>query len=221
MRRPVLISLALVGAAGGCRGMTSDQPPVWVMREMFRQERYNPQSESSFFNDHRTMRTPPEGTVARETYLGDPEVATGRTADNSAYVARVPSEVSEWFAQHLETWRPEGSPAPDGATAMLERGRDRYNIYCVPCHGGSGDGQGVVFRRAAVTGYNFPEPPTFHQDRLRHAPDGQLFATITNGIRNMPSYAAQIPSVYDRWAIVAYVRALQLSQINTRREGAQ
>ena len=90
---------------------------------------------------------------------------------------------------------------------MLNRGQDRYNIYCRPCHDGTGSGKGTVIERA-----NFqPAPPTFHQDRIRQMPDGQLFATITHGARVMPPYAARIP-VVDRWAIVSYVRALQLSQ---------
>jgi cytochrome c5 len=94
-----------------------------------------------------------------------------------------------------------------GAPAMLERGSDRYDIYCRPCHDGTGAGRGTVVTRAGWQ----PPPPTFHQDRIRQMPDGQLFATITHGIRTMPSYGATIP-VNDRWAIVSYVRALQLSR---------
>src|SRR5690606_3150234 len=110
------------------------------------------------------------------------EYTTGRTADGAGYVATIPAGAARQFAS---------------ADAMLERGRERYNIYCTPCHGATGDGNGIVPRRASVTGYQFPAPPTFHanpddNDRLRHIPDGQLYATITNGIRNMPSYAAQI-----------------------------
>ena len=90
---------------------------------------------------------------------------------------------------------------------MIERGQDRYSIYCRPCHDDTGSGQGAVVTRAAWQ----PPPPSFHQERLRQMPDGQLFATISHGVRNMPSYGASIP-VNDRWAIVSYVRALQLSQ---------
>jgi cytochrome c5 len=90
---------------------------------------------------------------------------------------------------------------------MIERGLERYDIYCRPCHDGTGAGQGAVITRSGWQ----PPPPSFHQDRVRQMPDGQLFATITHGVRTMPSYGAYIP-VNDRWAIVSYVRALQLSQ---------
>jgi cytochrome c5 len=93
------------------------------------------------------------------------------------------------------------------APAMLERGQERFDIYCRPCHVGTGGGLGTVITRSNW----LPPPPSFHQDRIRQMPDGQLFATITHGVRNMPSYGAYIP-VNDRWAIVDYVRALQLSQ---------
>ena len=88
---------------------------------------------------------------------------------------------------------------------VLERGRDRFNIYCVPCHGPTGEGDGIVVQR----GFNVP--PSYHTDRLRQAPVGHFFNVITNGFGAMPSYAGQIP-VDDRWAIIAYIRALQLSQ---------
>src|SRR5690606_10182604 len=97
-----------------------------------------------------------------------------------------------------------------GMESLLARGEDRYGIYCVPCHGGLGDGNGLV---PEVSGAAAIRPPTFHDDRMRQMPDGQLYATIANGIRNMPAYAAQIP-VADRWAIVGYVRALQLTAPN-------
>jgi mono/diheme cytochrome c family protein len=88
---------------------------------------------------------------------------------------------------------------------VLNRGRDRFEIYCVPCHGYTGDGDGLVVQRG------FNPPPSYNSDRLRQAPVGHLFAVVTNGFGAMPSYTAQIP-VQDRWAIVAYIRALQLSQ---------
>ena len=92
--------------------------------------------------------------------------------------------------------------------------RSRFGIYCAPCHGGAGDGRGQVWLRSQGGGvansYQYIQPTNLHDERLKHVPDGQLFATISNGIRNMPAYSAQIP-VNDRWAIVAYVRALQVS----------
>jgi mono/diheme cytochrome c family protein len=94
---------------------------------------------------------------------------------------------------------------------MVTRGRARFGIYCTPCHDGTGAGNGLVKKRAIASGATAFVPQTFHQDRLRHMPDGQLFATISNGKNNMPPYAMQIP-VNDRWAIVSYVRALQVAQ---------
>jgi mono/diheme cytochrome c family protein len=88
---------------------------------------------------------------------------------------------------------------------VLERGRERYNIYCTPCHGYTGEGRGMIVQRG------FPQPPSYHTDRLRQAPVGHLYDVISNGYGAMYSYAARI-SPEDRWAIVAYIRALQLSQ---------
>lgn len=186
----LILSLELLAIAG-CRGQTSSEPPILVLRDMFSQDRYNPQAESQLFLDGRTMRTPVAGTVAREREI-DPEIGHGRLPDDSGYVAYVPQLIEQRFG---------------GAAAMLERGLERYDIYCRPCHDGTGAGRGAVILRAGWQ----PPPPSFHQDRVRQMPDGQLFATITHGIRTMPSYGASIP-VNDRWAIVSYVRALQLSQ---------
>lgn len=176
---------------GACRGQTSVEPPIVPLRNMYSQDRYDPQSESSFFADRRTMRPAVADTVPRERQL-DPELSQGRLADDSGYVLEVPRRMVDHFG---------------GAAAMLDRGQERYDIYCRPCHDGTGGGQGAVIKRAQWQ----PPPPNFHQDRIRQMPDGQLFATITHGVRLMPSYAARIP-VEDRWAIVGYVRALQLSQ---------
>lgn len=188
-RRRLFCSLLL--ASAGCRGQTSSEPPIVLLRNMFNQDRYNSQAESQLFRDGRTMRVPVEGTIPREREI-DPEIGQGRLADDSGYVAELPRAVAERFG---------------GAQATLERGQDRYGIYCRPCHDGTGSGRGTVVLRADWQ----PPPPSFHQDRIRQMPDGQLFATITHGVRTMPSYGAQIP-VPDRWAIVSYVRALQLSQ---------
>jgi cytochrome c5 len=189
----VLAAVVLGVSAGvqGCRGQTSVEPPIVPLRNMYSQDRYDPQSESGFFLDRRTMRSPVPDTVPREREL-DTEIGQGRLKDDSAYVLETPSSVADHFG---------------GAARMLDRGQERYDIHCRPCHDGTGNGQGMVVSRANWQ----PPPPTFHQDRLRSAPDGQLFATITHGVRLMPGYAARIP-VHDRWAIVSYLRALQLSQ---------
>ncbi|MGB5809590.1 MAG: cytochrome c [Polyangiales bacterium] len=178
----------------GCLGAESEKPPIVGIRNMYNQPRYDTQEEKPFFADKRSMRPEIEGTVSREMPR-NLSWATGRTADDE-YVLEVPPQIVT---------------ASGGDEAMLTRGRDRYNIYCSTCHSYSGNGKGMVSRRADQLGATGLVAPTFHDDRLRHVPDGQVFATITNGVRNMPSYAHNIP-VNDRWAIVMYLRALQLTQ---------
>src|SRR5690606_6517946 len=134
-------------------------------------------------------------TVAREMVV-DPAIASG-LGDDGQYLVTIPESVVQ---------------EAGGMQALLARGQDRYGIYCTPCHGGLGDGQGLVPRVSRVPAIT---PPTFHDQAIREMPDGQLFATISNGIRNMPAYAPQIPTA-DRWAIVGYVRALQLTGVNER-----
>ena len=200
---PMLLAVALgVGSLAGCREQSSEDPPVLLERNMYDQERYNPESYSQFFDDHRTMRTPVEGTVSRDRYEDDPEIATGLLADKTGYVLTVP----QTFVQRS-----------GGMEKLLARGQERFNIYCAPCHGATGDGKGmVVCKRDKVTdpcqSRGFAPLPTYSDPRLRQMPDGQVFATITHGVRSMPAYGPQVP-VADRWAIVSYVRALQLSQM--------
>jgi mono/diheme cytochrome c family protein len=169
---------------------------------MYDSERYNPESYASFFPDHRTMRTPVRGTIARDGYDEDSESTTGLVADKTQYVMTVPQVVVR-RAGSLEK--------------LVARGQERFGIYCAPCHGLTGDGKGmVVCKREKVTdpceSRGFPPLPSYEDARLRQMPDGQLFATITHGVRTMPAYGAQLPTM-DRWAIVTYVRALQASQM--------
>jgi mono/diheme cytochrome c family protein len=196
--RALLIPLALATLGTGCIGTESREPPVVGIRNMYNQPRYDTQERQPFFADQRSMRPQVEGTVSREMTKGYAH-ATGLAAQSKTYVDEVPGRIVLNFGNQ---------------EAMMARGKDRYDIYCSPCHSVSGDGQGMVSRRAASLGAAGLVAPTFHDDRLRHVPDGQLFATITNGVRNMPSYAHNLP-VDDRWAIVQYVRALQLSQAPT------
>lgn len=184
-----LLSLGALGTLTGCRGQTSDEPQIVPIRNMYKQPRYNMQGESAFFDDKRTMRPRVEGTIHKNQII-DPRLAEGRLEDDTGYVLTVPEEVVRLAG---------------GMESLAERGKNRFGIYCVPCHDGTGSGQGLVIKHGMLA------PPTFHQDRLRKMPDGQVFATITNGIRNMPAYGQQIPEL-DRWSIVAYVRALQVSQ---------
>lgn len=194
--RGIVIVMGALALLAGCRGQPSEEAPVVPIRNMYQQPRYGAQQRGEFFEDGRTMRHRVPGTVAREM---EPDLveATGRKADGSGWVLEIPDDVT-----------PEG---PDAKEQFVERGQERYGIYCAPCHGLSGKGDGLVARRATELGAAAMSPPTFHDDRLRQMPDGQLYATITNGIRNMPAYNQSIPQ-HDRWAIVAYVRALQVSQ---------
>jgi mono/diheme cytochrome c family protein len=193
--RTLLITLAFATLATGCVGGESGEPPVVGIRNMYNQPRYDVQERQPFFADQRSMRPQVEGTVSREMETSM-VIATGRNANDDAWIMQV---------------HPQYIALKGGTAALLSRGKDRYDIYCAPCHSVSGDGKGMVSRRAAALGASGLIAPTFHDDRLRHIPDGQLFATITNGVRNMPAYAHNLP-VDDRWAIVQYVRALQLSQ---------
>jgi len=193
--RALLSTLAFVILASGCIGGESTEPPVVGIRNMYNQPRYDTQERQPFFADHRSMRPQVEGTVSREMEKLLPW-ASGRAVHEDSWLMEVPSEIVK---------------RSGGADALLRRGKDRYDIYCSVCHSFAGDGKGMVSRRAAELGASGLVAPSFHDDRLRHMPDGQLFATITNGVRNMPSYAHNLP-VEDRWAIVQYVRALQLSQ---------
>lgn len=202
MKRPMyrfsvlMVALSAVLASSGCRGETSREPPIAIFQNMHFQPRYMAQSYSAFFADTRTMRTPVAGTVAREMELS-PMAGEGRTVDGKGFVDTIPAAVVQ-RAGNMEQ--------------LIMRGQSRYGIYCTPCHDGLGGGQGLVIKRAQNQAF---QPPTFHDDRLRKMSDGQLFQTITYGYNNMPAYGSQL-LVDDRWSIVAYVRALQLSQANSR-----
>lgn len=154
-------------------------------QDMHDQPKYEPLESSSFFRDGRASRPPVEGTVWRTERIGDPAYTTGRLG--AQYVAAVPAPIT---------------------TGLLARGRQRYDIFCAPCHDRVGTGSGMIVLR----GYR--KPPSFHIPRLREQADGYFFDVITNGFGVMPDYAQQIP-VDDRWAITAYIRALQLSQAAT------
>ncbi|HXU18035.1 MAG TPA: cytochrome c [Terriglobales bacterium] len=157
---------------------------VGCRNDMHDQPRFKPLAKNDFFADMRASRAPVENTVARGQLNEDTYFYTGKIGSNPGDY--MPAEV----------------PVNQ---ATLERGRERYDIYCAPCHARMGDGNGMVPQR----GYR--HPPTFHQDRLRKAPLGYFFDVITNGFGAMPDYAMQV-TPEDRWKIVAYIRALQLSQ---------
>jgi len=160
--------------------------------DMHVQPRQNPLSHSDFFADQRSERPPVEGTVARGQLREDTYFYTGKLGSSP------------------------GDYMPFAVTReVLERGRERYNIYCAPCHSRLGDGNGFIPSRGFAR-----KPPSFHDQRLRKAPLGYFYDVITNGFGIMPDYASQI-APQDRWNIVAYVRALQLSQNATQADVPQ
>jgi mono/diheme cytochrome c family protein len=150
---------------------------------MHDQPRYEPLEASVFFSDGRSSRPVIEGTVARGQLRADHELYTGLDAAGQ-FVSDLPIAVTR---------------------ELLERGQSRFNAFCSPCHGRRGDGRGMVVQRG------FKQPQSFHQARLRDTPVGYYYDVISRGFGQMSSYAAQLSS-RDRWAIVAYVRALQLSR---------
>jgi len=156
---------------------------VGCRQNMHNQAKYIPLRESEFFADGTSARPLPAHTVARGYLRADSGVNTGLARDGKP-VADFPLPVTR---------------------EVLLRGEQRYDIFCSPCHDRAGTGRGMVVRRG------YKQPPSYHIDRLRTAPVGYLYNVITEGFGVMPSYASQIPPE-DRWAIVAYVRALQLSQ---------
>lgn len=185
MPLPILAAGILMMSLAGCRHSTSNAPPIHINPNMDVQPRYDPQERSPFFADGRTMRPPVVGTVARGFLREDTRFFFGRD-ESGAFVDRMPVELTR---------------------ELIERGRDRYEIFCSVCHGVAGDGQGII-----MTGnYGYVAAPTYHSDALRAMPDGHYFDVVAHGIRTMPGYGAQVP-VADRWAIVAYIRALQRSQ---------
>ena len=151
-------------------------------QDMQDQPKYIPLRPSSFFADGRSERPLIDGTVARGHLNADSAFYTGKT--EGKFVEAFPFPVTH---------------------EVLARGQERFNIYCSPCHGRMGDGNGMIVQR----GYR--HPPSYHIDRLRQIAHGYIFDVISNGFGAMPDYAAQV-APYDRWAIVAYIRVLQYSQ---------
>ncbi len=179
-----------------------------AMHDMYQQPKDKPQAPSALFANGNSARTPPPGSVA---------MAGGAGADSSGgRLGQLAPAHSSGRALPLDE---HGSPLVSGGStfanplpvtkALLTRGQQRFEIYCAPCHGRSGDGAGMVVQRG------FPAPPSYHTDRLRHAPDSHFYQVISDGYGVMYPYADRI-NPHDRWAIVAYIRALQLSQHATR-----
>lgn len=187
------VPLVLIARA---RVTRSPKPRIHIIQDMDNQPKFKLQQRNRLFADRRAMRPPVEGTVAR-----------GHLAADAAFNRGIsdPDDWSSWV---------EAIPVPVTAE-LMQRGRREFEIYCSPCHGLAGYGDGMVAKRAeALQEGTWTPPSSFHTDLVRGRPAGHIFNTITNGIRNMPAYGPQI-EVADRWAVVAYVRALQRSQAAT------
>jgi mono/diheme cytochrome c family protein len=152
-------------------------------QDMHDQPKYKPYRQSEFFADGQARRAFVPGTVARGTLRDDSPYYTGKGGDGE-FVSEIPVEIT---------------------AELLDRGRSEYRVFCSPCHGRTGMGDGMIVQRG------FKRPSSYHTDRLRQMPIGYHFDVVTNGYGAMSDYASQVP-VEDRWAIAAYIRALQLSQ---------
>lgn len=188
-----LLLIVIAAAGTACRYDMQDQP------------RYKAFKKSDFFADGRSSRDLPQGTVARGNLREDKALYTGKK-ENADPNAPVQTTVDSSGNTLISSFPNDIEEFPLPVTKeMINRGQDRYNVFCGVCHGPFGNGDGMIVRRG------FPKPPTYNDDRLRNAPVGHFFDVITNGQGRMASYASQI-QVADRWAIVMYIRALQRSQ---------
>lgn len=189
-------------------------------RDMQDQPKMKPYRASTFYRDGLSTRPPIDGTIARGFLRTDSEFFTGKKAGRPASTATVPEQAPAGPQPSRATAANANAPALPGAAAfpddldvfplpvtkeLVARGKERYEIFCTVCHGLTGNGDGMIVRRG------FRRAASFNDDRLRQAPVGHFFDAITNGWGAMPSYAPQIPA-QDRWAIISYIRALQLSQ---------
>lgn len=186
MKLRLIATAAAAIALTGCGGGTTRQPPITVFPDMRWQGRYDPQERSDFFADHLASRRPVEGTVPRGR-LRDDQTGFFTGVVNNQYIGRNPMTIDE---------------------NLMHTGQRRFNTYCSPCHDRTGQGRGVVAQRATWI------PTNLHEARVKQFNDGEIFNVITMGRRSMPSYRFQVTED-DRWAIVAYVRALQRTTSNT------
>ncbi|MHB8519528.1 MAG: c-type cytochrome [Limisphaerales bacterium] len=179
-----LVAVLVVGILG-FRGSMSRNPPLYIFPDMDRQPKLRPEKPNLFFADNMGSRLPVPGTIARGTPYEDSPVNTGKNKDGTFV---------------------EANPVPITAQLMA-RGQERYQINCAPCHGAVGDGKGITSK------YGLGPIANLHDERIIKQTDGEIFNTITHGSKAglMTPYAAQV-NINDRWAIIAYVRALQLSR---------
>jgi mono/diheme cytochrome c family protein len=204
-----LIGAALGAATVGMFGLPgrlSRKPPVEIYADRFfpgmdRQPKLRPQEPASFLSNGVSSQLPPAGTIARSLPLQtadgqvyafeDSPVNTGRVTGTTNFIATNPLPVNE---------------------ALLQRGRDRFDIYCAPCHGRLGDGNGITKKIG-----DMPSVANLHDKRIVELPDGDIFNTITSGKSTMGAYGPLLP-VADRWAVIAYVRSLQLSWLGAKED---
>jgi mono/diheme cytochrome c family protein len=189
----IFAAASLLIVLASCRQDMQDQPKYLAFRG------------SETFPDSLSSRPLVEGTVPRGYLREDAEMYTGKNP-NGAVAQPVAAKAGDTSKAAAAPPTNDVNEFPFPITRdVLDRGQERYNIYCSPCHGVIGDGRGMIVNRG------FRPPPTYHQDRLRTAPLGHFYDVITNGFGVMPDYAMQVPP-HERWAIIAYIRALQLSQ---------
>ena len=189
----LLVALTLIPMGliyKGCHSGKS-HPRIQIVYDMDQQAYAKPQTENPFFADGQSMRHHPEGTVARGALQADDAFYRGTTGVDTVFVTDFPVEVTR---------------------ELVARGRDRYDIHCAPCHGPAGNGDGLAHRHAQALAEGTWTPPSdLTTAAIAERPVGHIYNTITNGIRNMPAYGPQI-APEDRWAIAAWVRALQLTR---------
>lgn len=207
LTRCLLISACFLVFSTACRQDMQDQPKM------------KPYRGTAFFQNGMSSRPPVPGTVARGDLRADTEFFTGKKSGTQAGTSvpagqqAAPSAANA--SQGIAAYPDDVEEFPIPITYdVVKRGKERYDIFCSACHGMTGNGDGMIVRRG------FRRAATFHSDGLRQAPVGHYFDAITNGWGAMPPYAAQVPA-RDRWAIVAYIRALQLSQQNTQSQTGQ
>ncbi len=183
----LILAVASVCLIAGRQGDKSLKPPIEIIPDMDRQPKLRPQAGNNFFADGKSSQLKVDGTVARGSHYADNEMNTGRIPGTTNFVAFIPMPVTK---------------------ELMARGHQRYDINCAPCHGKTGDGKGIT------TKYNMVAVANFHDLRLVSMTDGEIFNTITHGKNLMGGYGATV-DIEDRWAIIAYVRALQRSRLAT------
>jgi mono/diheme cytochrome c family protein len=200
---PYIILILLTGVAvgvgiAGRQGRLSRKPPIEVFPDMDRQLKLRPQQPNGFFTNGLSSQLPPPGTIAQSTPLQTVNGAVWPFEDAPVNTGRVTGTTN-----FVET-----NPLPVTGQ-LLQRGRERFNIYCTPCHGALGDGNGITKKIGVML-----TVANLHDKRIVEMADGEIFNTITRGKSTMGAYGPILP-VADRWAVIAYLRALQLSQLGS------